>query len=105
MAAATAIASQLPFVIIRNAKKDYGTGRAFEGRMEPGDRVLLVEDIATTGGQILEAARVIEESGATVERIVAVVDRREGAAENIISAGYVFESLLDSRDLRLPGAV
>ncbi|MCZ6697447.1 MAG: orotate phosphoribosyltransferase [Planctomycetota bacterium] len=105
LAAATAMAAQLPFVIIRNAKKDYGTGRAFEGRMEPGDRVLLVEDIATTGGQILEAARVIEESGATVERIVAVVDRREGAAENIISAGYVFESLLDSRDLRLPGAV
>lgn len=105
LAAATAMAARLPFVIIRNAKKGYGTGKAFEGRLESGDRVLLIEDIATTGGQILEAARVIEDSGASVERIVAVVDRREGAATNITSAGYVFESLLDARDLRLPGAV
>jgi len=102
LAAAASIASKKPFVIIRNAKKDYGTGKMYEGKIEPTDRILLVEDIATTGGQVLEAARVITGLGATVERIVAVVDRREGAAENIREAGFVFESLLDSRDLRLP---
>lgn len=105
LAAATAMAAELPFVIVRNAKKDYGTGKAFEGRLEPGDHVLLVEDIATTGGQILEAAEVIKSAGAIVEKIVAVVDRREGAADKISSAGYAFESLLDARDLKLPGAV
>jgi orotate phosphoribosyltransferase len=76
----------------------------FEGRLEPGDKVLLVEDIATTGGQVLEAAKEITNAGAMVERIVAVVDRGEGAKENITSAGYLFESLLTAADLRLPGA-
>lgn len=105
LAAAAAMAAKLPFVIIRNAKKDYGTGKMYEGRIEPTDHILLVEDIATTGGQVLEAAKVITGLGATVERIVAVVDRREGAAENIRGAGYAFESILDARDLKLPGAV
>ena len=103
LAAAASMAAKLPFVIIRNAKKGYGTGKMYEGKLQAGDRVLLVEDIATTGGQVVEAARLITEAGATVERIVAVVDRGQGAAENITAAGYAFESLLKSQDLRLPG--
>ncbi len=104
LAAAAAMARGLPFVIVRNAKKDYGTSRMYEGRLEQGDRVLLVEDIATTGGQVLEAAKVLEQSGAKVQRIVAVVDRGEGAAENIRAAGYEFAAILTGKDLRLPGA-
>jgi orotate phosphoribosyltransferase len=104
LAAAASMAAKLPFVIIRNAKKGYGTSKMYEGKLQPGDHVLLVEDIATTGGQVVEAAKLIREAGATVERIVAVVDRGQGAAENITTAGFVFESLLNSRDLRLPSA-
>jgi len=99
LAAAASMASDLPFVIVRNAKKGYGTEKLFEGLLEPGARVLLVEDIATTGGQVLEAAKVLAEAGATVEKIVCVIDRREGARENIESAGYTFESLFTSEDL------
>ncbi len=99
LAAATSLATGKPFVIVRNAKKDYGTGKKFEGKLEPGDVVLLVEDIATTGGQVLEAARDIAAAGATVDRIVAVIDRQEGARENIEAAGFVFESLLTRADL------
>lgn len=99
LAAATSMASGKPFVIVRNAKKDYGTSKPFEGKMTDADRVLLVEDIATTGGQVLEAAKMISSLGAKVERIVAVIDRREGARENIESAGYVFESLFTTADL------
>ncbi|MEK6642472.1 MAG: orotate phosphoribosyltransferase [Planctomycetota bacterium] len=105
LAAAASMASGLPFVIMRNAKKDYGTSKMYEGMLSSRDVVLLVEDIATTGGQVLEAAKVIRETGATVERIVAVVDRGQGAAENIRGAGFVFDSLLNSKDLRLPGSV
>jgi len=104
LAAATAMAAGLPFVIIRNQKKDYGTGKLFEGRLTASDRVLLVEDVATTGGQVLEAARQMAEAGATVERIVAVVDRGQGAGENIASAGFVFETLLDVEAIRGAGA-
>ncbi len=99
LAAATSLACGKPFVIVRNAKKGYGTSNLFEGVLNEGDRVMVVEDIATTGGQVLEAAKAITESGATVERIVAVIDRREGARENIESAGFTFASLFTTADL------
>ena len=99
LAAATSLASGKPFVIIRNAKKDYGTSKPFEGKLTDGDSVLLVEDIATTGGQVLEAAKLIRDIGAKVERIVSVIDRQEGARENIEGAGFVFDSLFTKADL------
>ena len=99
LAAATAMASGKPWVIIRNTKKDYGTKKPFEGKLSDADSVLLVEDIATTGGQVLEAAKLITEIGAKVERIVAVIDRQEGARENTEGAGFTFESLFTKTDL------
>ena len=99
LAAATSMASGKPFVIIRNTKKDYGTGKPYEGKLSDGDSVLIVEDIATTGGQVLEAAKFITGIGAKVERIVAVIDRQEGAGENIEKAGFTFESLYTKADL------
>lgn len=102
LAAAASIVADLPFVIIRNAKKGYGTDKMHEGKLSPDDTVLLIEDIATTGGQVIEAAQIIAGMGAKVESIVAVVDRGQGAAENIAAAGIPFKSLLNSDDLRLP---
>ncbi|MBN1391387.1 MAG: orotate phosphoribosyltransferase [Sedimentisphaerales bacterium] len=99
LAAATAMQTGKNWVIIRNSKKGYGTGKLIEGKLNKGDVVLLVEDIATTGGQVLEAAKVISEAGATVKKIVAVIDRRQGAGENIAKAGYKFESILTKNDL------
>ena len=99
LAAAASIASGKPFVIIRNAKKDYGTSKPFEGKLCDTDSVLLVEDIATTGGQVLEAAKLITEIGAKVERIVSVIDRQEGARDNIEGAGFTFESFFTKADL------
>jgi orotate phosphoribosyltransferase len=87
------------WVIIRNSKKGYGTGKMVEGILKAGDVVLLVEDIATTGGQVLEAAKIITEAGATVKNIVCVIDRKQGAEENITKAGYKFESILTKYDL------
>lgn len=99
LAAATAIASGKNWIIVRNSKKGYGTGKLIEGVLKAGDVVLLVEDIATTGGQVLEAAKVITEAGAKVQKIVAVIDRMQGAAENITCAGYQFESIITKDDL------
>ncbi|MGB0714466.1 MAG: orotate phosphoribosyltransferase [Phycisphaerae bacterium] len=99
LAAVTSLESGIPFVIIRNKMKDYGTGKPFEGKLESGASVLLVEDIATSGGQVLEAAKVIVEHGAKVEKIVAVIDRQEGARENIEGAGFGFASLFTKQDL------
>ncbi len=104
LAAATALACDKPFIIIRNSKKDYGTSKMVEGAIQPSDRVLLVEDVVTSGGQIIEAAKVIQASGATVERIVAVIDRMEGARDAIEAAGFEFDSLITREDLGIGGA-
>lgn len=99
LAATVAIQSGKNWIIVRNSKKDHGTGKKIEGVLKKGDVVLLVEDIATTGGQVLEAAKVITQAGATVEKIVCVIDREQGAEDNITKAGFKFESILTKRDL------
>ncbi|MCK6484017.1 MAG: orotate phosphoribosyltransferase [Phycisphaerae bacterium] len=103
LAAATSLASGRPFVIVRNRKKDYGTAKPFEGALTAGDVVLLVEDVATTGGQVLEAAAALKDAGAVIEKIVAVIDRQEGARQNIESAGYAFAALLTMADIEAAG--
>jgi orotate phosphoribosyltransferase len=99
LAAATAMETGRNWLIIRNSKKGYGTGKLIEGVLKQGDVVLLVEDIATTGGQVLEAAKVVTAAGAKVKKIVCTIDRKQGAEENITGAGYRFESILTKDDL------
>jgi len=99
LASATSMASGLPMVLIRNAKKDYGTAKQFEGQLDKGDTVMITEDIATTGGQSIEAANMLRDMGVNVAKIVVVIDRQEGARQNIEEAGFVFESLLTKADL------
>jgi len=93
------MASGIPCIFIRNQKKEYGTANQLEGKLDPGDRVVIVEDVATSGGQVLEAAETIQEVGASVVSIIAVIDRCEGARENIESAGFVFDALFTTADL------
>jgi orotate phosphoribosyltransferase len=99
LAAAAGMAANKPFVFIRNQKKDYGTAKQIEGVLERGETVMIVEDVLTTGGQVLEAVKTLQDAGARIERIVAVIDRLEGARENIERAGLAFESLFTSKDL------
>lgn len=96
---AASLASGLPTVFIRNQKKDYGTAKQIEGELNEGDRLVIVEDVATTGGQVLEAANVLTAMGAKILKIIAVIDRQEGAAENISNEGYAFEALFTIADL------
>lgn len=96
---AASLASGIPSVFIRNQKKDYGTAKQLEGAIGPEDTVVIVEDVATTGGQVLEAAQVIAGTGARVAKIIATIDRLEGARENIEKSGFAFEALFTVRDL------
>jgi orotate phosphoribosyltransferase len=99
LAAATAMETGKNWIIVRNSKKDYGTSKMIEGKISKGDVVLVVEDIATTGGQVIEAAKIITEAGAKVKKIVAVIDRRQGAQENITQAGFEFDRIITKEDL------
>ncbi|MGE3107075.1 MAG: orotate phosphoribosyltransferase [Phycisphaerales bacterium] len=89
----------LPCLFVRNAKKDYGTAKQVEGRLEKGENVVFVEDVATTGGQALEAVGVLRELGANVLAVIATIDRQEGAREHIEKAGLRFEALFTKGDL------
>lgn len=100
LAAATSLETERPFVIIRNSKKaDYGTGKLIEGTLESDERVLIVEDICTSGGQAIEACKTLENAGARVAGIIVTIDREEGGREAIENAGYKFASLFTTSDL------
>ncbi len=99
LVSAASMASGLPCIFIRNQKKEYGTAKQLEGVLTALDRVVIVEDVATTGGQALEAAKVVQDQGATVTHIIATIDRLEGARENIEAQGIAFESLFTVKEL------
>lgn len=96
---AASLETGLPCIFVRNQKKDYGTAKQLEGVLHPGDRVVIVEDVATTGGQALEAASVLRRAGADVLAIIATIDRQEGARENVEKAGIRFDALFTKTDL------
>ena len=99
LVSAASMASGLPCLFVRNAKKDYGTAKQLEGKLDAGDRVVFVEDVATTGGQALEAVQVLRAAGANVTHVICTIDRMEGARQNIEAAGIAFDALFTVRDL------
>ncbi len=96
---AASLETGLPCIFVRNKKKDYGTAKQLEGVVNKGDAVVLVEDVATTGGQALEAVASLRELGADVLAIIATIDRLEGARENVEREGLIFEALFTKREL------
>ena len=99
LAAATSVAAGTPYVIVRKQAKEYGTGNRIEGSFEEGEEVVVVEDIATTGKSAIDAVEALREAGAVVERVLVVVDREEGARENLAEHDVELESLLTASEL------
>jgi orotate phosphoribosyltransferase len=81
LAASASLVSGLPFLMVRDAAKEYGTANRIEGSFEPGECVCLVEDIVTSGGALLEAVAAVRDAGLVVRTAVCVVDREEGGAD------------------------
>jgi len=86
-------------LLIRKEAKDHGTKSLIEGNLKKGMRVILLEDVATTGGSLLKAALAIEAAGGTIAGIYTIVDRDEGAQANLADAGYRFSSLFMVQEL------
>ena len=85
--------------LVRKEAKGHGTGQLVEGPVEPGMEVVIVEDVATTGGSALKAVDAAEAIGARVVRVVALLDRLEGAAAAFAARGIDFRALATIRDL------
>jgi orotate phosphoribosyltransferase len=99
LVAATAVQTDSPYVIVRKAAKEYGTGNRIEGELDEGEEVVVLEDIATTGQSALDAVEALREAGATVNTVLVVVDREEGAAELLAEHDVELESLLTATRL------
>ncbi len=85
--------------LVRKESKTHGTGRLVEGPLSSGETVVIVDDVATTGGSSLQAVSAVEAMGGKVARVIVVLDRLEGAAEAFAKRGLDFVSLLTIRDL------
>ena len=106
LAAAVVLRSQqrgtpLEGFFVRKATKDHGSQQRLEGRLPPGCRVAIVEDVITTGGSSEQAIEVVQQAGHTVAGLVCLVDRGQGGRERF-SSRFGFEALLGSMDLGLP---
>jgi orotate phosphoribosyltransferase len=91
--AAVSLACGKPFVIVRKGAKGYGTDKAMEGKAEPGQRVIMIEDVVTSGGAALMAVDKLREAGLTIATLLCVVDREEGGRAQIEAQGLTFDPL------------
>lgn len=85
--------------LVRKEEKLHGTGKLIEGNLKPGDKVAIVEDVATTGGSILKAIDAVERMGAYVKKVLVIVDREEGARGTLEGRGYEFFSIFKIGEL------
>lgn len=99
LAASAALASGLPFLIVRKEQKDYGTANRLEGEFETGEEVCLVEDVVTSGGAAVAAVRALREAGLTCRAAVCVVDREEGGADALAREAVRLAPLFRAQDV------
>lgn len=87
---------------VRKQAKDHGTSEVIEGLAAgeslQGKRVIIIDDVATTGGSIVKAAEAARKAGAIVEHALVIVDREEGGAENLAAAGMTLLSAVKKSD-------
>ena len=99
LVAVTSVETGTPYVIARKQQKEYGTANLIEGDLTEGEEVVILEDIATTGQSAVDAAEALREAGATVSHVLVVVDREEGARENLADSDLELHSLVTASDL------
>ncbi len=95
LAMAHSLASKVPLIYIHPAKERNGARAFVEGKYERGETVLLVDDLITSGGNVIETAAFLQiEAGLTVKDVVVLLDRQEGARERLQKHGYNLISIL-----------
>lgn len=97
IASSVVVLGNIPGFIVRKKEKEHGTKQKIEGHIQAGWKVVIVEDVATTGSSALQAIEAAEAAGAKVVKVIAVVDREEGAAEAL--KNYDFDPILRKSDL------
>jgi orotate phosphoribosyltransferase len=99
LAASASLASGLPFLIVRESAKEYGTANRLEGVFEAGETVCVIEDVVTSGGALLEAVGALREAGLVVRNAICVVDREEGGTDELARHGVRLRCLYRAKEL------
>jgi len=88
-----------PMIYIRKEPKKIGVMKLIEGVLNEGDKVVIVDDVATTGGSIARGVKAIREAGGYIDRAIVFIDRLQGARENLSRLGVKLYSILDIKDV------
>jgi orotate phosphoribosyltransferase len=99
LATAVSLETELPLLIVRKSIKEYGTKSRFVGELKPENRLVMLEDVTTSGGSVRDAIEVVREAGASVKYVITVVDREEGAGEKLKEAEVQLVPLVSASDL------
>jgi len=91
-AAVLAFSLSKPFLYVRKEQKEHGRGKRIEGVLKPGDKVLVLDDVVTTGKNVVEAVEVIRAEGGVVEDALVLLDRQQGGETNLRKAGVRLHS-------------
>jgi len=93
IASALAIEIVKPLIYVRSKPKDYGTTKSVEGQIRKGMRVVMIDDVATTGGSVVNAIKSLKDANITIEDAYVIVNRMEGAEETLKELGVKLHSL------------
>lgn len=96
---ALSLASGLPAVFVRKKAKEYGTAKLAEGPEVQGRRLLVVEDVVTTGGQVVLSTKDLRERGALVTTALCVIDREQGGRENLATESIELKAAFTRSDI------
>jgi orotate phosphoribosyltransferase len=91
--------SPMEAFVVRKTAKAHGTMQWIEGNVAAGDRVVIVDDVITTGKSTIEAITKAKEGGLEVVKVIALVDRQEGGKENIEALGHTVETVVTREDV------
>ena len=96
---ALSLESGVPYVIIRKEKREHGTSKQIEGDDVKGKKVLVVEDVTTSGGSVIKTIQILRESKAEVDKVLVVVDREGDAWEKLQNLNVDFVPLLSVSEI------
>ncbi len=95
IASALAIETVKPLIYVRSKPKDYGTSKSVEGKINDGMKVIMIDDVATTGGSVVNAIKSLKEENIEITDAYVIVNRMEGASKALLEVGVKMHSILD----------
>ena len=95
IASALSIETVKPLIYVRNKPKDYGTSKSVEGKIYEGMKVIMIDDVATTGGSVVNAIKILKEINVSIKDAYVIVNRMEGADEALSQIGVKMHSILN----------